>query len=67
VIVQIAAPAAHACERFYRRRQCKYMMRSMCSHLSGINRGLERLQCISDIQRQIGKPITMPTANVAKK
>jgi len=33
------------------------------SHLSGIN----RLQCISDIQRQIGKPITMPTANVAKK
>jgi len=37
------------------------------SHLSGINRWLERLQCISDIQRQIGKPITMPTANVAKK
>jgi hypothetical protein len=37
------------------------------SHLSGIKRWLERLQCISDIQRQIGKPITMPTANVAKK
>jgi hypothetical protein len=36
-------------------------------HLSGNNRRLERLQCISDIQRQIGKPITMPTANVAKK
>jgi hypothetical protein len=31
---------------------------------SGFDRGLECLKSISDIQRQTGKPISMPTANV---
>ena len=36
-------------------------------HLSDFDRRLERFQSISDIECQTGKPITMPTANVAKK
>jgi len=33
-------------------------------HFSGFDRSLECLERISDIQRQTGKPISMPTANV---
>jgi len=33
-------------------------------HFTGFDRSLECLERISDIQRQTGKPISMPTANV---
>jgi hypothetical protein len=36
-------------------------------NLSGFYGSLECLKSISDIQRQTGKPISMPTANVAIK
>jgi len=36
-------------------------------HFPGFNRGLERFQCILDIQDQTGKPIMIPTANVAMR
>jgi len=36
-------------------------------HFSGFDRSLECLERISDIQRQTGKPISMPTAKVAIK
>jgi hypothetical protein len=37
------------------------------SHLSGFYGNLECLKNISDIQCKTGKPITIPTANVAIK
>jgi hypothetical protein len=37
------------------------------SHLSSFYGSFECLKSISDIQYQTGKPIMVPTANVAKK
>jgi hypothetical protein len=36
-------------------------------HFPGFNCGLERFQRILDIQDQTGKPIMIPTANVAMR
>jgi hypothetical protein len=41
--------------------------RRFLDHFPGFNCGLERFQRILDIQDQTGKPIMIPTANVAMR